>query len=161
MSKIYKSSIAHTKFLLIFFAPLVAIMLWVGGVVIANRQYSETVLPIVIVMLVALYCTHEMTTRVEMDDHSLTRTWLLGRTVVPLNQIRDLSLSEFRGVRLQIGYGKKHITLSSSSLEEYELREIKRRILTSLDLEGEPELPLFTEGRYINVAEMIARKHIT
>lgn len=160
MTKTFEAS-TQSRLLLILFVPCMA-MVFVAGVISAVRgEYLGSAILVVVAMLVALYCFYEMTARVEMDDHSITRTWLFGRTVVPLSEIHCLSLNGTRGVLLlTISYGKKHIVLSSNSLEKHELREIQRLILVSLGLEGEPLLPAFAEQvGYVNIGEMLARKH--
>jgi len=117
-------------------------------------------------LAVARQILFDLTMRVDMDAHSITRSWLLGSVVIPIDEIHRLSWGGARGVLiLSIHYGaKRFIQISSNALTKDELRKIHKDVLaeviTAHGLEGSPLRPLFSEQvGYVDIDEMIAMKH--
>jgi hypothetical protein len=96
-----------------------------------------------------------LTTQVEIDRHSIVRSWLFGRTTAPVGDITRLDWGGGRGqLMLSIRYGKKHwIQLSNIVLTTDELHEIQSDILAFRGLEGIPLWPPMAP--YVDVERMV------
>jgi len=140
--------------------------MWVAaGLILQGHYLVGTVLAtagaLAVVGLVFL-----LTMRVETDDRSVTRSWLFGRTIVPVDEITRLVWGGSRGtIILTIRYGKKSfIQLPSNVLAREDLRKIHSDVLAGAlaahGLEGAPLWPLFSEQvGYVDIDEMLKMKH--
>lgn len=114
---------------------------------------------------VARQVLFDLTMRIEMDAHSITRSWRFGSTVISIDEIHRLSWGGGRGVLiLSIHYGSKQfIQISSNALTKDELRQIHKDVLAEAlaahGLEGAPLRPLFSEQvGYVDIDEMMTMK---
>lgn len=158
MNKHYAPSMRSRLSGLVVVVPGSTLCFWVGVSLALQWHVFVGVVYVVLGMLLILRLLYGLTMRVDMDTKSIMRTWLLGRRIVPIDDIHRLSWGGGRGqLLLGIHYGKKrHIQLGSTELTKEELREMQRDILAIRGLEGEPLWPRMTE--YVDIDKMIERK---
>lgn len=100
-----------------------------------------------------------VTVRVVIDDHTLVRTWLVGRRVIVLKDISQLGLVQYKGtVSLLIRKSRwRQLSLSSNTFDMQDVRCMHRDILLALGLDTEPMWP--TAPRWLgmlNVAGVLS-----
>ena len=131
--------------------------MWMGAKIFTQGQYPVGAAFIMLAMLLAAFLVFQLTVRVDIDDHSVTRSWLLGRTIVPMEEITRLRWARSRGVLiLTIRYGRKSFfQLSNYAFTESELRGIQHEVIAARGFEGQPLPPMF-EGQagYVDLTEM-------
>jgi hypothetical protein len=150
----------------VFVVPGIALFIWAAVDLIIQGHYLAGAAFATAGVLAAVALVFLLTMRVEMDDRSITRSWLFGRTVVPVDEVTRLGWGGSRGTSiLTIKYGKKSfIQLSSNALTREELHKIHKDVLAEAlaahGLEGAPLRPLFSEQvGYVDIDEMIKMKH--
>lgn len=96
------------------------------------------------------------TVHVVIDDRTLVRTWLIGRRVIVLEDIAQLSLSQYKGtVSLVIRKSRwRQLSLSSDTFDWQDVRCMHRDILLALGLDTEPMWP--TAPRWLGVLDVAA-----
>jgi hypothetical protein len=150
---------------LLLLIPMTSLLIGVAAKLAMQGVYLASAVFVIAAVLLAVFLVFQLTQRVEMDEHSITRSWLFGRTVVPVNEITRLGWNGFRELILTIRFGgKKFIQLSTNVFTEQELRGIHRDLLAGVlavrGLEGEPLLPRFSESvGYVDIDEMVRQKH--
>jgi hypothetical protein len=160
--KTFQSSPRSRILQLLSVLPAISLFIWVGAIAAIHGNYLVSAAFVAAAFLLLVFLMFQLTLRVEVDEHSVTRSWLFGSTVVPVGEINRLRWGGARGVLvLTISYDKKRsIQLSTNALAEQELREIQKEVLVGCGLEGEPLLPLFAEQvGYVDIDEMSKRKH--
>jgi len=142
--------------------PATLLFIWVGTKVFAQGHYLVGAAFILLAVLFAVFLVFQLTVRVDIEGHSVTRSWLLGRTVVPMEEITRLSWARARGVLIfTIRYGRKSfIQLSNYAFTESELRGIQHEVIAARGFEGQPLPPMF-EGQAgdFDLAEMSESKN--
>jgi hypothetical protein len=165
MVKSYGASSASRLVTLLVGVPGVVVFLFAGAKGVDQIPILLSCAFLALGIGVARQVLFDLTMRIEMDAHSITRSWLFGSTVIPIDEIHRLSWGGGRGVLiLSIHYGtKKFIQISSNALTKDELRQIHKDLLaealTAHGLEGAPLRPLFSEQvGYVDIDEMITMK---
>lgn len=158
MNMRYTASMRSRLSALVIVVPASTLCFWVAMSVVLKGHVFICAAFIVMGVLLSMRLAYGLSMRVDMDTKSIVRTWLFGRTIVPIDNIHRLSWGGGRGnVFLSIHYGKKHsIQLGSTELAKEELREIQRDILSFRGLEGEPLWPRMAE--YVDIDKMIEQK---
>lgn len=100
---------------------------------------------LMLAMLLTVFLVFHLTVRVDIDNHSVMRSWLFGRTVVPMEEITRLRWTRSRGaIILTIRYGKKSfIQLSNYAFTELELQGIQNEVIAARGLEGQALTPMY------------------
>jgi hypothetical protein len=149
-----------------FVVPGIALFVWAAGALIIQGHYVVGAAFAMAGALAATALVWLQTLRVEVDERSITRSWLFGSTVVSVGDITRLGWGGSRGtITLTIKYGKKSfIQLPSNALTRDDLREIHDDVLAKAlathGLEGAPLRPLFSElVGYVDIDEMKSMKH--
>ena len=150
----------------VFVVPGTAFFIWVAAGLSTQGHYLVGTAFAIAGALAAAVLVFNLTMRVEVGEHSITRSWLFGSTVVPADEITRLCWGGSRGTSiLTIKYGKKSfIQLPSNALTREDLRKIHKDVLAGAlaahGLEGMPLRPLFSEQvGYVDIDEMIKMKH--
>jgi hypothetical protein len=150
----------------VFVVPGTAFFIWVAAGLIIQGHYLAGTVFATAAAVAAVTLVFNLTMRVEVGEHSITRSWLFGSTVVPVDEITRLGWGGSRGTSiLTIKYGKKSfIQLPSNALTREELHKIHKDVLAEAlaahGLEGAPLRPLFSEQvGYVDIDEMIKMKH--
>lgn len=161
MTKSYVPASTSRFVTLLIGLPGTALFLFVGVKAIDQAPIVVAFALVAVGIVLARQVLFDLTMRVDLDAHSITRTSLFGSRVVPIDEIHRLSWGGARGVLiLTIHYGAKHfIQISSNSLEKTELRAIQNDVLAARGLAGVPLRPLFAESvGYIDIDEMARLK---
>lgn len=161
MTKSYAPASTSRFVTLLIGLPGTALFLWVGVEAVGQAPFVVAFALVAVGIALARQVLFDLTMHVDMDAHSITRSWLFGSKIVPVDEIHRLSWGGARGVLvLTIHYGaKRSIQISSSSLEKNELREIYRDVLAARGLEGVPLMPRFAEYvGYVDVDETLKMK---
>ena len=165
MAKFFIPSRLQRWGLLVLLLPGICLMSWLGLYSATQGSYLAAVFLIAIGFTLALFLVFQVTMRVEMDERSLTRSWLFGRTVVPIDTIHSLRWRGSKGTTiLAIQYGrKKFIQLSTNAMTKDGLHEIHGDLLAGAiaahGLERQPLRPQFSDlVGYVDIADMIKAK---
>ncbi|MFC5743777.1 hypothetical protein [Dyella tabacisoli] len=161
MVKSYRPSSTSQFVTLLVGLPGTALCFWVSAKAVGQAPILVACAFVALGVVLAMHVLFDLTLRIAMDAHSITRSWLFGSKVVPVSEIHRLSWGGARGVLiLTIHYGaKRFIQISSNSLARQELRAIHNDVLVALGLEGVPMRPLFAEYvGYVDIDEMIKMK---
>lgn len=165
MAKSFHPSRLQRFGLVVLLVPGICLFSWLGVGVATQGNYLVGGVFAALAAVVAHSLMFNLTMRVDLDEHSLTRSWLFGRTVVPIDSIRCLRLGRERATTiLSIHYGrKKFILLTGNALARKDLQEIHGDLLAGAiaahGLEGQPLIPQFSEHvGYIDIAGMIEAK---
>ncbi|MET3653975.1 hypothetical protein [Dyella japonica] len=165
MIESYRPSSTSRSVMLLVGVPGTAIFWFVGIKAIGQVPLLLSCAFVAAGGAIARQVLFDLTMRVDMDAHSITRSWQFGSVVVPIDKIHRLSWGGARGsLVLSIHYGaKRFIQISSNVLTKDELRKIHKDLLAAAiaahGLEGTPLRPLFSEQvGYIDIDEMIAMK---
>jgi len=162
--KCYHPSLASRFLTLSVGLPGAVLFVWAGVKGVSQAPVFVACALIALGIVLAIKILFDLTLCVEIDAHSITRSWLFGRRVVPINEIHRLSWGGSRGVLvLIIHYGaKRTIQIPSSSIAKGELRALHDGVLTALGLEGIPLRPRFAEYvGYVDIDEMLKMKGLT
>lgn len=141
--------------------PGIALCFWAGAKAVGQAPILVSCALVAVGIVLARQVLFDATMRVEMDAHSITRSWLFGSTIVPIDEIHRLSWGGARGVLiLTIHYAaKRFIQISSNSIERNELRAIHNDVLAARGLEGVPLMPRFAEYvGYVDIDETLKMK---
>ncbi|WP_266158248.1 hypothetical protein [Dyella silvatica] len=163
MIKTFHPSHSSRFLSLLLLLPATCLLIWVARKLAIQGMYPVSAVVVATGTLLAAFLVFQLTLRVEMDEHSITRSWLFGARTVPVGEISWLSCGEVKGeLMLGIRYGKKrYMQLSSNTLTKEDLRgihkDVLREILAARGLEGEPLWPLYMP--YVDFDEMLKRKH--
>ena len=165
MTKFFIPSRLRRWVLLVLLLPGILLMAWAGFYAATQESYLASAFLVATGVTLALFLVFQVTMRVEMDERSLTRSWLFGSTVVLIDTIHCLRWGGSKGTTiLTIQYGrKKFIQLSTSALTRDGLHEIHGDLLAGAieahGLEGQPLRPPFSElVGYVDIADMISAK---
>lgn len=161
MLKSYRPSSKSRLVTLLVGLPGAALFLFTGAIGVGQMPLLLSCAFFAVGIAVARQVLFDLTMRVEMDGHSITRTWLLGNKIVPIDEIHRLSWGGARGVLiLTIHYGaKRFIQISSNSLDRRELRAIHDDALAARGLEGVPLMPRFAKYvGYVDIDETFRMK---
>jgi hypothetical protein len=149
-----------------FVVPGIALFVWAAASLVIQAHYLVGTAFAIAGALAATALLYLQTMRIEVDERSITRSWLFGSTVVPVGDITRLGWGGSRGtITLTIKYGKKSfIQLASNALTRDDLRaihdDVLAKALAAHSLEGTPLRPLFSElVGYVDINEMITMKH--
>ena len=149
-----------------FMVPAIALFVWAAGSLIIQGHYLVGTAFAIAGALATTALLYLQTMRVEVDERSITRSWLFGSTVVPVGDTTRLGWGGSRGtIILTIKCGEKSfLQLPSNALTRDDLREIHDDVLAKAlaahGLEGAPLRPLFSElAGYVDIGEMITMKH--
>lgn len=161
MVRYYSPSSSSRFIALLVGLPAIGLCFWVSVKALSDAPILVAGLFALLGVGLAIQVLFSLTLRVAMDAHSITRSWLLGRTVVPVDAIHRLSWGGSRGTLiLTIRYGaKRFIQLSSHAIARPSLREIHDAVLAARGLEGVPLQPPFAEHvGYVDIDDMIKAK---
>ena len=161
MNKSFQASWGSRLCLLLFVAPCIVLFFWVGFGIASRENVLVGLIFVLTAVLLITWSVFMLTMRVNMNDDSIVRTWLLGRKVVSVHDITTLRWGGGRGQTiLSIVYGKsrRFIMLSSIVVPSEELLGIQKDILTARGLEGEALWPPM--AAYVEIDKMLERKHL-
>lgn len=129
MDKSYTASWGSRICLLLFVAPGIGMFFWVGLAIFESRNVLVGLTFEVAAVLLSIWLIFMLTTRVDMNDRSIVRSWLFGHKMVPIADITKLQWGGARGQTiLTIMYGKRRfVGLSSIVVSRENLhRDAKR-----------------------------------
>lgn len=165
MTKLFIPSRLRRWGLLVLLLPGIFLFGWLGFCAATRESYLAAAFLIAVGVTLALFLVFQATMRVEMDERSLTRSWLFGSTVVPIDTIHSLRWEGSKGTTLlTIQYGrKKFIQLSDDALTKDGLHEVHGDLLAGAiaahGLQGQPLRPAFSDlAGYVDIADMIKAK---
>lgn len=165
MAKRFHPSRLQRFGLFVLLLPAIGLFSWMGVEIATQGNGLVGGMFVVLAAVVARSLTFDATMCVDLDEHSLTRSWLFGRTVVPIDSVRCLRFGRERATTiLSIQYGrKKFILLTGNALARKDLQEIHGDLLAGAiaahGLEGQPFRPPFSEHvGYVDIADMIKAK---
>jgi hypothetical protein len=159
MDKSYTASWGSRICLLLFVVPGSAMFFWAGFAIYESRNVLVGLIFEVVAVLLSIWLIFMLTTRVDMNDRSIVRSWLFGRKVVPIEDITKLQWGGARGQTiLTVMYGKRRfIGLSSIVVSRENLLGMQKDILALHGLEGESLWPPMAP--YVDIQKMTELKH--
>jgi hypothetical protein len=121
----------------------IGVMLWLARNAADMERWRAVGGLLLIAVFMAVGLAYVSTVRVAIDARSVVRTWLGGRRLIVLDEIRQLGLSQYKGsVSLVIQQKKKRLmSLSSNTFDWQDIRCMHRDILLALGLDNQPMWP--------------------
>lgn len=159
MSAIYKPSPGSRVALGVFVIPGTAMFLAMGFELAFERGYPIAGAAFLLAgILIFAWLAFALSAQVTMDDTTIVRSSIYGRTLVPIADIHRLTWGGARGVRtLIIAFGtKRFIMISSQTVTRDQLQKIHDDILDARGLAGRTLWPPY--AGYADVDEMVRQK---
>jgi hypothetical protein len=156
LSKIFKTSSRTRIFLPVFILPGILLFIVLGVDLALTANMAVGIAFVIGSFLLALWLVFQLTIRVEMDEQTILRSWMFGRTIVPVQEISRLDWGGSKGQQiLTIRFKKRWIQLSSLSITRSELQEIQHDILLFRGLDGQALWPPMAP--YVDINNMVER----
>lgn len=132
----------------------IGFMLWLARNAADQTRWLATGVLLLVAVLMVAGLAYVSTVRVAIDARTVTRTWLGGRRLIVLEDIRQLGLSQYKGtVSLVIRHRtKRGMTLTSDTFDWQDIRCMHRDILLALGLDSEPMWP--QSPRYLGFVDV-------
>jgi len=157
MTRIFQPTWYNRAVIVVFVVPCALLML-VGGVAAAIQSLAASIGLIACGLLLMLWMVFITTSHVKLDSHVLTRSWAMGRVVIPLEDVARLEWGGGRGQSLMTIRAKANwIMLSSLSFKREELKEMEDHILAARGIADQPRWPPYAPT-IVDLDEMVRRR---